>query len=76
MEDSLCRKSVDLAILNAEDVARQMECADLPTTVGKKFVCPNGALTYLVDVIRGLCFSKYFRTPAIFMLAPRGVLID
>jgi hypothetical protein len=51
-----------------------MECADLPTTVGKKFVCSNATLSYLVDVIRRFCFSKDFRTHAIFKLAPNSSL--
>ena len=73
--DCFGRKSMNLAIVNAEDIAPQMERADLPTTVGEKFVCPNCALAYPVDVIRRLCFSKYFRTLAIFILAPNGTLI-
>jgi len=52
-----------------------MERADLTTTVGEEFVCPNRAHTNPVDVIGRLCFSKYFRTLVIFKLAPNGISI-
>jgi hypothetical protein len=35
-----------------------MKCADLPPTIGKLFVSPNCALTYLVNVVRRFGFSK------------------
>jgi hypothetical protein len=74
-EDRLRRKSMMFTNLNAENIARQMERADLPTTVGQEFVRPNCTLTYPVDVVRGLCFSENLRAAAIFELAPTGILI-
>jgi hypothetical protein len=68
------RKSMNLAILDAEDIALQMEGPNLPTTIGQELVCPNCAFSYLVYVIRRFCLSKNFRTSAILKLAPNGIL--
>ena len=65
---------MEFVVLGAEDIARQMECANVPTTAGKKFVCANCALLYPINVIRWFSFSKDFRTGAIFMFAPNNVL--
>ena len=42
-----------------------MKRANLPPTIGKLFVRPNCALTYLVNVVRRFRFSKKFRAAAI-----------
>ena len=51
-----------------------MKSVDLPPTIGKLFVRPNCALTYLVNVARRFGFSKKFRAAAIFKLAPQSML--
>jgi len=48
--------------------------ADLPPTIEKAFVRSNRALTYLVNVVRRLGFSKKFSAAANFKLAPKGIL--
>jgi hypothetical protein len=75
IDDCFGRKSMNFSVLDAKDVTRQMKRTDLPTTVGKELVCPSCALTYLVDVVRGFCFSKDFRALAIFKFAPASFLV-
>jgi hypothetical protein len=65
---------MNFAILDAEDIASQMEGPNLPTTIGEPLVGPNCAFSYLVYVIRRFCFSKNFRTSRILKLAPNGIL--
>src|SRR6516164_7568344 len=73
-DDCFSRKSMNLVILDAEDVALQMEGSDLPPTIGQELVCPNCASSYLVNVVRRFCFSKNFRTSGILKLAPNSIL--
>ena len=49
---------MNFAILDAEDIASQMEGPNLPTTIGQPLVYPNCAFSYLVYVIRRFRFSK------------------
>ena len=74
IDDCFGRKSMNFAILDAEDVAPQKERTDLPTTIRQELVCLNCALLYLIHVIRRFCFSKNFRTSRIPMLAPQSIL--
>jgi hypothetical protein len=39
IDDCFSRKSMNFAILDAEDIASQMEGANLPTTIGQPLVC-------------------------------------
>jgi hypothetical protein len=52
-----------------------MERTYLSTTVREHLVRPNRSLTYPIDVIRGLCFSKYLRSLRIRKLAPKAILM-
>jgi len=74
IDDRLGRKSMNLTVLDTEDIARHMKRADLPPTIGKAFVAPNRALSYLVDVVRRFPPSKKFRAAANFKLAPESIL--
>jgi hypothetical protein len=49
---------MEIAILEAEDIARQVKRADLAATVGQQFVAPNRAFNDLIDIVGGLCFSE------------------
>ena len=60
IDDCFGRKSMNFAILDAEDVAPQKECTDLPTTIRQELACPNRALSYPVYVFRSFSFSKNF----------------
>src|SRR4051812_28246419 len=47
-----------LAVSEAEDIAGQVERADLPATVTQQFVTPDRPLNNLIDIICGLCLSE------------------
>jgi|SRR6516164_9460011 hypothetical protein len=74
IDDCFSRKSMNFAVLDADNIALQMEGPDLPTTIGQQLVCPNCAFSYLVYVIRRFCLSKNFRTSAILKHPPNGIL--
>ena len=54
VSDRLRRKRVLLASLETENVARQMEAADLPTSVDQHLVGPHRPAHDLVEVVRRL----------------------
>ena len=57
------------AVLQAKDIADEVECADLAAAIGEQLVAPHRAFDHLVDIFRWLGLAKNFRTPAIFELA-------
>ena len=67
VDDRFCGKSMDGTILQAEDVADQVEGADLPPPVGEKFVAPHCAFDHLIDIVCRLRFSEDFATLTIFL---------
>src|SRR6516164_7260026 len=74
IDDCLGRKSMNFTVLDTEDITRQVKRTDLPSTIGKAFVSPNCALSYLVNVVRRLRFSKNFRAATMFKLGPKRML--
>src|SRR4051794_7167984 len=58
VDDGFGREPMDLAVFEAEDIAGQVERADLPATVTQQFVTPDRPLNNLIDIICGLCLSE------------------
>jgi hypothetical protein len=46
------------AIFDTENIALQMEGPNLSTTMRQELACANCASSYLIYVIRRLCFSN------------------
>src|SRR3982750_2701825 len=60
VDDSFGCETMELTILEAEDIARQVKRADLAATVRQEFVSPNRAFNYLIDILCGFCLSENF----------------
>ena len=58
VDDSFGCETMELTILEAEDIARQVKRADLAATVRQEFVSPNRAFNYLIDILCGFCLSE------------------
>jgi hypothetical protein len=55
--DRFSGQAMGRAGIEAEDVARQMECTDLTPSVAQQLVGTNSAADHLVDVLGRLAFS-------------------
>ena len=60
---------MDIAVLEAKDIAWQVKRADLASTVGQQLVAPRRAFDHLVDVNGGLGFSENLGAFAILQFA-------
>ena len=76
VDDCIGRKTMNVTILEPEYVARQMESADLTTTIHEKFVSANRTLPQLVYVVGRLCFSKDLGASPIPELMPERSFAD
>ncbi len=58
-----------LAVLESENVAGEVECANLPATVGEQFVTAYRPLDHLVEVFGRLSLAENLGTAPIFEFA-------
>jgi hypothetical protein len=60
VDDRFCGEPMDRPVLQAKDVAGQVESADLTAAVGQELVAPNRAVNDLVDIVGRLGLSVDF----------------
>src|SRR6516165_5585857 len=69
IDDCFRGKTMSRAVLQAEDVADEVECADLAAAVREQLVTAHRAFHDLIHIFRGLCFAEDFSAAVVFELA-------
>jgi hypothetical protein len=69
VDDGFGRETMEIAILEAKDIARQVKCVYLAATVRQQHVAPNRAFNHLIDKVGGLCLSENLGVLAVLKLA-------